>query len=90
MSNLDVVQFVTGTQNSIVANDPASTNKATVETNVTPAVMIAAFGAGNVRTANANFAIQVNGAIVQFRAGEVFVTNPALNTILSNNNCPVT
>jgi hypothetical protein len=84
----DVVQFVEQTQNSIVTNDPVSPNKSSVETNVSPAAMIAAFG--SVRTANANFNIVVNGTTVAFRAGEVFVTNPALDIILAANQCPVT
>jgi hypothetical protein len=84
----DVVQYVTPTQNSLVINDPASSNKSVIETNVPAAALTAAYGA-LVRTATDFFSIVVNGSTVQFRKGEVFVSNAALNAILANSNCPV-
>ena len=85
---VDVVQYVGTTQNSLVINDPIQSNKDVIETNVPATALTAAYGA-LARTATASFAIVVNGATVQFRAGEAFVSNAALNAILSANNCPV-
>jgi hypothetical protein len=85
----DVVQFVPMTQNSVITSDP-TTAKATIQSNVSPAALAAQFGAGNVRVANANFNLVVNGSTVAFRAGESFVTNAALNAALAAANAPVT
>ncbi|BDC38933.1 hypothetical protein [Paraburkholderia terrae] len=85
----DVVQFVPMTQNSIETQDP-TTAKTVIQSNVSPAALAAQFGAGNVRVANANFNLAVNGTTVAFRAGESFVTNAALNAALAAANAPVT
>jgi len=88
MPNSDVVPYVIPTQNSLAVNDPISPNKAVIETNVAAAALAATYGA-LVRTATDFFSLSVNGTIVQFRKGEAFVSNAALNALLSANNCPV-